>query len=78
MSKMDAAQFKNMLSYQEPDFGYNGKKYSICSPDGNFYVTAEDFPSDVDLVFQDADDLLDHWIIQGKPLRSILPDIDFG
>lgn len=75
---MTVEQFKGVLMCQEPDFGYNGKEYSICSPDGKFYVTAEDSPGDIDLVFQDADDLLDHWAIQGKTLRSILPDINFN
>lgn len=75
---MTVKRFKKVLMCQEPDFGYNGKEYSVCSPDGKFYVTAEDSPSDVNLTFLDVDDLLDHWLIQGKTLRSILPDIDFG
>ncbi len=67
--------FKKILTYQEPSFGYNGKEYSICSPDGKFYVTAEDSPNDVNLVFSTADDMLDGWIIQGQPLRDIISRI---
>lgn len=75
---MTRSQFIEMLGYNEPSFGYNGKEYSICSPDGNFYVTSEDNPSDLELIFSSADDLLDHWIIQGKPLCEILSQIDLG
>ena len=72
---MTVKEFKDLLLYNEPEFEYNGKAYSICSPDGNFYVLSEDNPADDDLVFNSVDDMLDHWIIQGKPLREIIPDI---
>lgn len=75
---MTAKAFADMLLYNEPSFGYQGKEYSVCSPDGKYYVTAEDSPGDVDLVFESVDDLLDHWIIQGKALRDIIPEIDYG
>ena len=75
---MNVSEFAEVLTYQEPSFGYNGKEYSICSPDGNFYVTAEDSPGDSELVFSSVADLLNNWIIQGKPLKDIVPDIDFG
>jgi hypothetical protein len=75
---LDINRFKQILAYNEPSFGYNGKEYSICSPDGKYYVTAEDSPGDIDLVFKDPDDLLDHWLVQGKPLRDILQNIDLS
>lgn len=75
---MDVSTFKKILTYQEPSFGYNGKEYSICSPDGKFYVTAEDSLKDVDLVFHTADALLDGWIIQGRQLRDIIPNIELN
>lgn len=75
---MDIDKFKELLNCNEPSFGYKGKEYSICSPDGKFYVTAEDSPGDIDLVFTDSDDLLDHWLVQGKPLREILQNIDIN
>ena len=65
-----------MILYNEPAFHYNGKGYSICCPDGRYYVTAEDSPSDLDLVFDSPEDLLDRWMIQGKPLGELLPLTD--
>lgn len=75
---MKESAFKEMLQYNEPTFGYAGYDYSICSPDGKYYVWAEDNPEDADLSFDSADDLLDNWVIQGKPLRLILPDIELN
>lgn len=75
---MTRLAFKEMLLCNEPDFGYNGKEYSICCPNGTFYVTAEDSPGDNALSFASADDLLDRWIIQGKPLGEILSLIDLS
>ena len=72
---MTVEKFKELMVCNEPDFEYNGQEYSICWPDGKYYVTASDSPTDVGLEFETIDDLLDHWLIQGKPLRDILPDI---
>lgn len=74
---MTADRFKEIMLCNEPDFGYNGQEYSICSPNGKYYVTASDSPGDLDLEFDTLDDLLDRWMIQGKTLREILPDIDW-
>lgn len=73
---MTVDAFKKMMACNEPDFSYNGRQYSICWPDGKYYVTASDNPKDDDLVFNTLDDLLDNWVIQGKPLREILPNIN--
>lgn len=70
-------KFKAAMMCNEPDFRYNGQDYSICHPDGRYYVTASDSPGDVDLTFDTLDSLLDGWVIQGKPLREILPNIEF-
>lgn len=75
---MTVEQFKEMMMCNEPDFGYNGQEYSICSPNGKYYVTASDSPSDVELEFDNLDALLDGWMIQGHTLREILPNIDWG
>lgn len=72
---MTLEQFVQMLSCNEPDFQYMGGEYSICSPNGKYYVTSSDNPSDIDLEFDTLDDLLNNWIIKGKPLREILSDI---
>lgn len=74
---MTVDEFKEMMMCNEPDFSYNGQVYSICSPDGKYYVTASDRPSDTDLEFDTLDDMLDNWMIQGRPMRLILPDIVF-
>lgn len=73
---MTVDAFKEMMMCNEPDFRYNGQEYSICWPGGRYYVTASDSPNDVDLEFSTLDDLLEHWMIQGRPLREILPYID--
>lgn len=70
--------FKDMMMCNEPDFSYNGQNYSVCCPDGKYYVTASDSPGDIDLVFDSLDDLLDRWIIQGRPFREIVPNIELG
>lgn len=72
---MTVDDFKDMMMCNEPDFLYNGQEYSICWPGGKYYVTASDSPGDIDLEFDGLDDLLDHWMIQGRPLRDILSDI---
>ncbi|HBF65540.1 MAG TPA: hypothetical protein DDW34_07070 [Clostridium sp.] len=73
---MNIDQFKDLLDYSEPSFGYNGKEYAISSPNGKFYVWAEDRPLDVDLEFESKDDLLDNWNIQGKTLKEIIELLD--
>ena len=56
---MTVEQFKKIMSCNEPDFGYRGQEYSICSPNGKYYVTASDSPGDLALEFGTLDDLLD-------------------
>lgn len=75
---MKIDQFKDMIQYNEPSFGYNGQEYSICSPDGRFYVLSSDNPSDASLEFSSVDDLLDNWIIQGRPFKTILNHIELN
>ena len=75
---MTIERFEEMMLCNEPDFTYNGQEYSICSPDGKYYVTASDSPTDIDLEFETLNDLLDSWMIQGRPLREILAEIDWG
>ncbi|NJP40419.1 hypothetical protein HCH52_05075 [Oscillospiraceae bacterium HV4-5-C5C] len=72
---MTVNDFKNMMMINEPAFAYHDEEYSICWPDNQYHVTASDHPSDINFVFESLDDLLDNWMIQGRPLRQILPDI---
>lgn len=73
---MTVSHFKEIMMCNEPEFSYNGQEYSICSPNGKYYVTASDSPSDVELEFETLDDLLNSWMIQGHPFREILPHTD--
>ena len=73
---MNIDYFKEMMYWAEPDFEYNGEQYSICHPDGKYYVLSSDRPEDEELVFRSVDEMLDGWIIQGRTLREILPDIE--
>lgn len=75
---MTVDQFKEMMMFNEPDFQYHGQDYSVCSPNGKYYVTASDSPADINLEFDTLDDLLDHWLIQGHKFRDIVSDIDFS
>lgn len=75
---MKIDQFKDLLDYSEPSFGYNGKEYAISSPNGKFHVWAEDSAQDVDLEFATKDELLDNWNIQGKKLREIIGYIEIN
>lgn len=75
---MTVDAFKELMVCNEPDFTYKGEAYSISWPDGRYYVSASDSPADTDLVFASLDDLLNNWMIQGKPLRDILPEIEIG
>lgn len=75
---MTVDDFKTMMLCNEPDFGYNGQEYSICCPNSKYYVAASDSPGDVDLEFASLNDLLDRWMIQGRPLREVLPEIEIG
>lgn len=74
---MTVDRFKKIMLCNEPEFSYRGEEYSVCSPDGKYYVTASDSPKDMDLKFATLDDLLDSWMIQGHKLREILPELEW-
>lgn len=74
---MTIEQFKEIMMVNEPDFRYHGQDYSICSPNGKYYVTASDNQDDSELEFDTLDDLLNGWMIQGKKLRDIVSGIEF-
>lgn len=73
---MTEMKFREIMICNEPEFDYMGEHYSICSPDGKYYVTSSDRQEDIDLEFDTLDSLMDDWIIQGKSLRDILPFIE--
>ena len=77
---MTLKDFTTILGCSEPDFGYHGKWYTICwagntFPNVDFGVSSfegnEEFRN-----FHGLNDLLDNCIIEGKPLREILPEIE--
>ena len=71
---MTVEQFKDIIRYNEPEFLYKGTVYSICHPCEIFYVYSEKHPEYLDLAFSSIDDLLNNWMIDGKPFRELLPD----
>ena len=75
---MTVEEFMEMMMCNEPDFSYNGQEYSICSPNGKYYVLTSDSSHDADLEFDTLDDLLKNWMIQGHPLLEILSDAKFN
>lgn len=75
---MTVESFKEMMMCNEPEFSYHGQEYSICCPNGKYYVTASDSPGDIELEFSTLDELLERWVIQGRPLKELLSDIDWG
>lgn len=72
---MTVEKFRDIIRYNEPYFLFQGKTYSICHPDTMFYARCDDWPVDQDIAFQDVDDLLERWVIEGRPLKDILPEI---
>lgn len=75
---MTVDEFRELMLCNEPDFSYCGQRYSICWPDGRYYVTASDSPGDAALEFETLDDLLENWYVQGHKFLDILPDIELG
>lgn len=73
---MTVKEFKEIMVCNEPVFEYNGKIYSICSPDGRYYARVEDEPADVDHAFDSVEELLDNWLVDGRPFREIVSDIE--
>ena len=78
---MTLKDFTTILGYSEPDFGYHGKWYTICwsgntFPDVDFGVSSFDGNDDEFRTFYGLDDLLDSCMIDGEPLREILPEIE--
>ena len=68
--------FKEIIPYNEPTFEYKGVEYTICHPKDNFYVRDWSKDAPEPQAFLDVDDLLDNWIVDGRPFREFLPDTD--
>ena len=57
------------LMINEPVFSIGNKQYSVCSPGSGFSTWSSDGTM---LDFPDIQSLLDGWVIDGKPFRSIV------
>lgn len=73
---MTVEEFKEIIPYNEPTFSYKGIEYTICHPNDEFYVRDWSKSEPESTSFSDVDDLLNHWIIQGKSFREVLPYTD--
>ena len=69
MSDKDIATY---LMVSEPAFYVGEKQYSICYADGIFGTWDSDGNT---FNFYSISDLLDHWIIEGRPFRAIVETI---
>ena len=60
----------------EMDFGYNDIDYHINVEDDRFvaYENAEGTP---EYSFDSIDDLLEHFMLDGKPLKDLIPELDY-
>lgn len=70
MSDKDIALF---IMVNEPAFYIGDKQYSVCCPNSKRFYTWDS--DNNELNFKDISDLLDNWIINGKPFREIVQDI---
>ena len=71
---MTVEKFVETIQCEEPSFKYKNMRYDMCRPDGTIWVRREDWKVGQELEFSDIDDLLDNWVIEGRPFREILPD----
>ena len=61
------------LMINEPQFDLGNKQYSVCCPSNDVYSTWDSDGNTFD--FRGISELLDNWMIEGKPFRSIIESI---
>lgn len=61
------------LLINEPAFEIGDVQYSVCCPHGKLFCTWDSDGNTFD--FQGIDDLLEHWIVGGKPFKEIVNTI---
>lgn len=71
---MTLSELKNYLNVSDLEFEYNGRSYFICPIDGR-YSAGESWTTEFD--FKDFDDLVNNFIVQDKPLKTILKMIEY-
>ena len=69
MKENDIALFLRM---NEPAFEIGGKQYSVCCPSGSFATWDSDGNT---FDFVNVHDLLEHWMVDGKPFREVVATI---
>lgn len=71
---MSIDQLKKHISISDLEFEYNGKWYYIC-PLNNVFSAGEADTDPTD--YKTFDELINNFLVQGKQLKEILPDIDW-
>lgn len=76
---MDIESFKNEALVNDIGFIYLDKEYSIIM-DNNSYIAVDSDDNVTNFnkyndVYKDLEDLLNNWIIEGKPLKEIVGNI---
>lgn len=71
---MNLQQLFEHISVSDLEFTYNDRWYYIC-PLNNIYSAGEANKDDTE--YKTFDDLVNNFIIEGKPLKDILIDIDW-
>ena len=72
MDKLE--QLKKELETSDIMFSYNGIDYTIC-PWTEGSISACTAGQDDNRDFTSVDDLLDNWLLEGKPFKEIVNDI---
>lgn len=77
---MDIESFKEEALVNDIGFNYLNKEYSIIM-DNNSYIAIDSENNIINFnkyndVYKDLEDLLDNWIIGGKPLKEIVGNIE--
>lgn len=61
------------LLMNEPVFEMDGVQYSVCCPADNRFCTWDSNGNTYD--FQGIDDLLDNWIVAGRPFGNVANEV---
>ena len=70
---MTIQEFRETI-WNDLEFEYKGRWYYICPFDDKYSCGEADKD---DKIFYSIEDMLEHFIVQEKPLKDILPDINF-
>lgn len=70
---MEKRQIELFLMINEPAFTIGDIQYSVCCPEDQLFCTWDSEENTFD--FSSLDDLLDHWIVDGKPFREVIDSV---